>query len=289
MKTSLFILAQHLLPQHMLSRAVGHLASSRNPVIKRLFIQWFAKRYRVDMSEAAEPSLGAYENFNSFFTRALKPGARVIADGPRDIICPADGAISQLGQIEHNKIFQAKGKAFSVEALLGGDQQLARQFYGGHFATVYLSPRDYHRVHMPMDGQLRQMIYVPGKLFSVNKTTAENVDGLFARNERLVCIFETDAGPMALILVGAMIVAGIETPWAGHICPTSSGPVSTDYPENTRPRLVKGDEVGRFKLGSTAIVLFGAETVALEPSLSADSSVRMGQTLATLAGTRTTR
>lgn len=282
MKNSLFIFAQHLLPQHLLSRVVGKLASSENTFVKSRFITWFAGRYQVDMSEAAEPDLNTYSNFNSFFTRALKPGARPLADGPLDVVCPADGAISQLGTIDENRIFQAKGKHFTVEALLGGDSELAKAFHGGQFATVYLSPRDYHRVHMPLAGRLVKTIYVPGKLFSVNKVTAENVDAVFARNERLVCLFETEAGPMALVLVGAMIVAGIDTVWAGHICPTSSQQVSTDYREGQEIMLGKGEEMGRFKLGSTAIVLFGPNTVELEASLQADSSVRMGQKLATI-------
>ncbi len=285
MKTFVFILVQHLLPQHLLSRAIGRLAGSRNSVIKRTFIHWFVKRYRVDLSEAAQPDPDAYADFNSFFTRALKPGARPIAAGTHDVVCPADGAISQLGNIEHNRIFQAKGRSFSVEALLGGDSSMAQPFYGGQFATVYLSPRDYHRVHMPLAGRLQKMIYVPGKLFSVNKATADNVDALFARNERLVCLFDTAAGPMAVVLVGAMIVAGIETVWAGQVCPVSaSAQVSTDYSSASPVTLAKGEEMGRFKLGSTAIVLFGPNAVTLDPTLRADSAVRMGQKLGTLAG-----
>jgi phosphatidylserine decarboxylase len=282
MRTSLFILAQHLLPHHLLSRIVGKLAASENTFVKTRFINWFAARYQVDMSEAADTDLGSYSNFNNFFTRALKPGARPISDGPQDVVCPADGAISQLGIIDKNRIFQAKGKGFTVEALLGADPAVAEQFHGGQFATVYLSPRDYHRVHMPVDGKLLQTLYIPGKLFSVNKVTAENVDELFARNERLVCLFETPAGPMALVLVGAMIVAGIDTVWAGHVCPTSPLKVSTDYAAQTEVVLKRGEEMGRFKLGSTAIVLFGPGAMELEPSLQADSAVRMGQKLGTM-------
>lgn len=285
MKTFVFILAQHLLPQHLLSRAIGRLASSRNTIIKSRFIHWFIKRYRVDMSEAEQPDPDAYADFNSFFTRALKAGVRPISAGTDHVVCPADGTISQIGHIEHNRIFQAKGRSFSVEALLGGDSTISQPFYGGQFATVYLSPRDYHRVHMPLAGRLQKMIYVPGKLFSVNKATAENVDALFARNERLVCLFDTAAGPMAVVLVGAMIVAGIETVWAGQVCPVSpSAQVSTDYSSAGAVTLAKGEEMGRFKLGSTAIVLFGPNAVTLDPTLRADSAVRMGQKLGTLAG-----
>ena len=290
MKTFLFVLMQHLLPQHLISRAIGRLASSHNHFVRTRFIGWFVRRYNVNMSEAAEPDPGAYENFNNFFTRPLKPGARPIAGGSDTVVCPADGAISQIGAIEDNVIFQAKGRSFTVEALLGGDRALAQPFYGGQFATVYLSPRDYHRVHMPLEGTLLRTIYVPGKLFSVNKVTAENVDALFARNERLVCFFDTAAGPMVVVLVGAMIVAGIETVWAGHVCPTpGQNLVSTDYSEKPAISLGKGDEMGRFKLGSTAIVLFAPGAMKMDPELKADAPVRMGQKLGTLAGAETTR
>ncbi|MDO9519151.1 MAG: archaetidylserine decarboxylase [Pseudohongiella sp.] len=280
MKSSLFIPLQYILPQHLLSRLAGKLANCRISFIKTGFINWFVNRYKVDMSEAAEPDTSAYADFNSFFTRALREGARPIDPDPAHIICPADGAISQLGAIEQDRIFQAKDRSYSLQALLGGDAELAEKFTGGCFATVYLSPRDYHRVHMPFGGTLRSMTYVPGKLFSVNTMTSEHVDALFARNERVVCIFDTDAGPMALVLVGAMIVAGVETVWANHVCPNNHAQVSTDYQKNMPPvRLRKGEEMGRFKLGSTVVAVFGPDMVKLDAALTALAPVRMGQTM----------
>lgn len=280
MRDSLFILMQYLIPQHWVSRLVGRLANSQQPFIRTLFINWFAKRFNVNMAEAAESDLSAYTSFNEFFTRSLKADARPLSSGDKDVICPADGVISQLGHIEHGKIFQAKGKDYSVEALLGADLALAQAFTGGCFATVYLSPRDYHRVHMPVSGRLRKMIYVPGNLFSVNKLTSERVDGLFARNERLVCVFDTDNGPMALVLVGAMIVAGIETVWSGHVCPNNDLLFEIDYADNKSPvMLKKGEEMGRFKLGSTVVAVFGAGMLELNPDLAAGSAVNMGQKL----------
>ncbi|MDO8907951.1 MAG: archaetidylserine decarboxylase [Pseudohongiella sp.] len=280
MKSSLFIPLQYILPQHLLSRLAGKLANCRISFIKTGFINWFVNRYKVDMSEAAEPDTSAYADFNSFFTRALREGARPIDPDPAHIICPADGAISQLGAIEQDRIFQAKDRSYSLQALLGGDAELAEKFTGGCFATVYLSPRDYHRVHMPFGGTLRSMTYVPGKLFSVNTMTSEHVDALFARNERVVCIFDTDAGPMALVLVGAMIVAGVETVWANHVCPNNHAQVSTDYQKNMPPVMLrKGEEMGRFKLGSTVVAVFGPDMVKLDAALTALAPVRMGQTM----------
>ena len=233
------------------------------------------------MREGAVEDLNAYEHFNAFFTRALKEGARPLDATPGAILCPADGAISQLGKIEHGRIFQAKGHSFSVLELLGGDAERAAPFMGGDFATVYLSPKDYHRVHMPLAGTLKEMVYVPGRLFSVNQTTAENVPELFARNERVVCLFDTERGPMAVVLVGAMIVASIETVWAGLVTPPSRELKSVRYDQPHGPdRAGKGAEIGRFKLGSTAIVLFGPEQVQWAASLREASPVRMGQQLA---------
>ena len=280
MKDNLFIVMQYLIPQHWVSRLAGRLANSRNSLIRKNFIGWFAKRFSVNMAEAEKSDLTAYKSFNEFFTRSLKADARPLSAGENDVICPADGVISQLGHIEHGKIFQAKGKDYSVEALLGADLALAQAFTGGCFATVYLSPRDYHRVHMPVSGRLRKMIYVPGKLFSVNKITSERVDSLFARNERLVCVFDTENGPMALVLVGAMIVAGIETIWSGHVCPNNHVLLEVDYSDNKSPVVLKkGDEMGRFKLGSTVVAVFGAGILDLNPDLAAGSAVNMGQKL----------
>jgi len=279
-----FIILQYILPQHLLSRLVGKLAETQIPWLKDLLISRFIAQYNVDMNEAADPDYRNYQNFNAFFTRALKDGARPIATGAQDIACPADGAISQLGQIIDGRIFQAKGQDYSLLQLLGGDREAAALFSGGSFATVYLSPRDYHRVHMPLAGTLQSMTYIPGALFSVNTTTAENVQGLFARNERAVCLFETEAGPMAVILVGALIVAGIETAWDGQIAPPPSGIKTTDYRKGAREIfLEKGEEMGRFKLGSTAIVLFGKDQVQWAEKFSATIPTRLGEVLGTLS------
>ena len=275
-KDQLFALAQHITPQKTLSRVIGQIAECENTWIKNTFINNFIKKYNVDMNEAIEPNPQAYKNFNAFFTRAIKPELRPIASDEKDIACPADGAISQLGDIEYGTLLQAKGSTYSLTTLLGGDAELSNQFIGGKFATVYLSPKDYHRVHMPLDGKLVKMIHVPGKLFSVNKVTAEQIPNVFARNERTVCIFETSVGPMAVILVGAMIVASIETIWAGQVTPFNKNVVTWDYDKLSQVTLKKGDEMGRFKLGSTAIVLFGPNANDWESSLEATSPTSMG-------------
>ena len=281
MKQRLFILSQYLLPHHLLSRLIGCVAECRIAWLKNPLISWFAKQYQVNMSEAQVEDLRAYEHFNAFFTRALKDGARPLDETPGAILSPADGAISQLGAIEHGRIFQAKGHSFSAVELLGGDAERAAPFMGGQFATVYLSPKDYHRVHMPLGGTLKEMVYVPGRLFSVNQATAENVPELFARNERVVCLFDTERGPMAVVLVGAMIVASVETVWAGLVTPPRRELKSTRYDAAARGpiELAKGAEMGRFKLGSTAIVLFGPNQVQWAEELAAGSPVRMGQRL----------
>ena len=274
---SLFITFQHIVPQHLLSRSVGYLAASENTFVKNTFIKNFAAKYQINMAEALEENPLAYKSFNDFFTRALKPNARPIASDSKAIISPADGAISQIGAITADKIFQAKGHDYSVTTLLGGNEQRAAAFVGGQFATVYLSPKDYHRVHMPFMGKLTQMIYVPGDLFSVNTTTAENVPNLFARNERVVCLFDTEVGQMAVVLVGAMIVAGIATTWAGNLAPQGKNVVTTNYDGSLT--LKKGDELGRFYLGSTAIVLFGANVMQWRNNLTATTPVRMGEAM----------
>ncbi|WP_022958498.1 archaetidylserine decarboxylase [Spongiibacter tropicus] len=272
-----FIILQYLLPQHLLSRLVGKLAECRLPWLKNLLIRRFITQYKVDMSEAVDSAPEAYANFNAFFTRALKDGARPIDDAP--VVCPADGAISQLGEINRGRIFQAKGQDYSLQTLLGDDKALTAEFDGGSFATIYLSPRDYHRVHMPVDGTLRSMTYVPGKLFSVNTTTAENVRSLFARNERAICVFDTEFGPMAMILVGAMIVAGIETVWDGQIAPPPRQITTRNYPQDA-PTLKKGEEMGRFKLGSTVILLFGKDKIDWLDKFEALTPTRLGEALA---------
>lgn len=276
----LFIFFQYLLPHHLLSRGVGILA--QNHLLRKLFIRTFIKRYKVDLSQAKIQDVEKFENFNAFFTRELQADARPLPTAQGAIVCPADGAVSQLGDIADGNLLQAKGKHYSCQSLLAGDAQMAALFQSGKFATIYLSPSDYHRVHMPMAGILKKTIYVPGKLFSVNQTTAESVPNLFARNERLVCLFTTAAGPMAVILVGAMIVAGIDTVWAGEICPMAGKRdiQITDY-SNQIPavQLPLGGELGRFRLGSTAIVLFQHGAMKFESSLEATSSVAMGQLL----------
>lgn len=277
MNDKLFIRLQQLIPQHGLSRAAGWLASTDNSLLKNTFINWFVKRYNVDMSLAAEENPLAYSCFNDFFTRALKPGARPIDNATDSIVCPADGAISQLGNIINGRIFQAKGQDYTTLELLGGDMDLAAEFTDGTFATVYLSPRDYHRVHMPYSGKLRAMVSIPGELFSVNTVTAENVPRLFARNERAVAIFDTDIGPMAVVLVGAMIVAGIETVWDGQIAPFASRDIATSLYPYQNITLNKGDEMGRFKLGSTAIVLFARNKMRWDENFSAGTPTKMGE------------
>ena len=276
---TLFIFFQHVVPQHLLSRCTGWLAELRHPVwLKDWVIRQFIRHFDVNMAEAAEPDPERYANFNEFFTRSLCADARPIADA--DVVCPADGAVSQIGPIAEGLLFQAKGRYFSTEELLGGDEQRAAQFNGGQFATIYLSPKDYHRVHMPVAGRLTATTYIPGQLFSVNGVTAQNVDRLFARNERLVCYFDTELGPMAMILVGAMVVAGIETVWAGQVAPPPRRPVSVSYVDLPEPvELAKGEEMGRFMLGSTVILLFPKDSMAWGEQYAAGSSTRMGELL----------
>lgn len=279
-RDQLLTLIQYLVPQHLLSRVVGWAAETRIPTIKNTFITQFAQRYGVNMAEAAEENPLAYDNFNAFFTRALKDGARPIDENADSIVCPADGAISQLGDIHGDAVFQAKGHEYSLIELLGGSSERAAPFSNGKFATVYLSPKDYHRVHMPLTGTLREMVHVPGDLFSVNTRTAENVPRLFARNERVVAIFDTAAGPMAVVLVGAMIVASIETVWAGIVAPASRAVRSTDYRGQSAPVVLeKGEELGRFRLGSTAIVCFGPGAAEWLPAFRDGTPTRMGERL----------
>ncbi|NVK00167.1 MAG: phosphatidylserine decarboxylase [Oceanospirillaceae bacterium] len=280
MKTTLFILFQQIIPQHLLSRLVGSLAECRQPWLKNWLIQRFINHFNVDMGEAQESQPQAYANFNAFFTRALKDGARKVSLDANLITSPADGAISEIGNIDYGRILQAKGRGYSLTSLVGGDEQRAEPFINGRFATIYLSPKDYHRVHMPAGAVLKEAVYVPGDLYSVNQTTAENVDALFARNERLVCIFETEQGPMAMILVGAMIVAGIETVWAGQVAPPTKQPQQIYNTQADTPILLEqGAEMGRFKLGSTVILLFPDETIEWLDSLKAGTPLRMGEVI----------
>ncbi len=280
MNEKLFIKLQHWVPQHKLSRIAGKVASCKVKWVKNVFISWFIKRYKVDMSLAVEENPAAYACFNDFFTRALKPGLRPLSREPHAIVCPADGSISQIGKIAQGRIFQAKGQDYTTEELLGGDEALAKEFTDGNFATVYLAPSDYHRVHMPYGGKLRSMIAIPGDLFSVNTVTANKVPRLFSRNERAVTIFDTDIGPMAVVLVGAMIVAGIETVWDGQVTPLIDREIQTSLYPFQNITLEKGAELGRFKLGSTAIILFAKNKVKWEPQFVHSSSTRVGVKLA---------
>ena len=273
LKKQIFIQAQRVVPQHQLSRVVGKLAASENPIVKNTLIQAFKAQYGIDMSIAEQSNALKYKSFNEFFTRSLKDGVRAIDDSPNSIVSPADGAISQLGKIEDGDIFQAKGQSFSVEKLIA-DPQLAEPFKNGQFATVYLSPKDYHRVHMPFAGTLTETLYVPGELFSVNQTTAENIPGLFARNERMVCLFDTELGRMAVVLVGAMIVAGIETVATGKVKPTGRLELNQH-----NLFLEKGAELGRFYLGSTAVILFEQDKMQWDAMFKANSVVVMGEAL----------
>ena len=281
-KNKAFIVFQHLAPQHLLSRLLGWFADCEIETIKNFLIKHFIDHFNVNMAEAAEPDYTKYQSFNKFFTRALAPGMRPLADG-NIIISPADGAISQLGPIQDGRIFQAKGQYYSALELLAGNQKLAEHFRHGTFTTIYLSPRDYHRVHAPITGTLSDMIYVPGDLFSVNTTTANHVPRVFARNERLITVFDTEIGKVAVILVGAMIVAGIETVWAGQIAPIKNQALRVFEKNPQDIHLRQGDELGRFKLGSTVILLFEKDVVSLNENLAAATPVQMGDKLATLA------
>ncbi|MBY6192725.1 archaetidylserine decarboxylase [Marinobacter hydrocarbonoclasticus] len=278
MLDKLFVLSQYVTPQLAVSRLAGRLADSEStPALKNRVIKWFIGRYGVNMSEAAEPDFTAYPTFNAFFTRALKPGSRTIDPAPETLTSPVDGAISQIGQISTDRVFQAKGQSFSLTELLGGDDERAEPFREGEFATIYLSPKDYHRIHMPMAGTLKEMVYVPGKLFSVNPVTAENVPNLFARNERVACLFDTEAGPMAMVLVGAMIVGSVETTWAGVVAPNSGKVAQWQYRGDDAVQFEKGQEMGRFRLGSTVVLVMPRGAVKWQPNQVAEKTVQLGE------------
>ena len=280
----IFVLSQYLTPQHLLSRTAGKVAQCKIPTIKNPLIRWFVDHYQVNMSEALIENPEEFSHFNDFFTRELKADARKIDTGKKAIVSPVDGAISQLGKIQQGQIFQAKGQSFNVVDLLGGDIERAQPFMGGDFSTIYLSPKDYHRIHMPITGTLREMVYIPGKLFSVNPVTTAKVPRLFARNERVAAIFDTEAGPMALVLVGAMIVASIETTWAGLVAPIRRQVKDFQYGDaNKAITIKKGEEMGRFKLGSTVVMLFPEDLAKFEENLTAESPVQMGQRFGTFA------
>ncbi len=281
------VLPQYLIPKQALTALAGSFARAALGSTTTSVIRWFVQRYNVNMAEAANPDIASYATFNDFFTRALKTGARPLAQAPW--LCPVDGAISQIGAIESDQIFQAKGHSYSTTALVGGDRTLAAQFENGYFATIYLSPRDYHRIHMPCDGVLRRMIYVPGDLFSVNPTTARGVPGLFARNERVVCVFDTPHGAMVLVLVGATIVGSMATVWHGVVNPPRTGTLWEKHYESKEGKegkdaitLRQGDEMGRFMLGSTVVMLFPQSAgMAFHPDWKAALPVRMGEIMGT--------
>ncbi len=277
MSDRLKVLPQYLMPKQAMTRLAGHYASKPLGGLTTSTIRRFVARYGVDMAEAAQPDIAAYATFNDFFTRALKDGARPIADAP--LVCPVDGAISQVGRIQGDQVFQAKGQTFTTAALVGGDAALAARFQDGLFANLYLSPKDYHRIHMPAAGRLLRMVHVPGALFSVNPTTARGVPGLFARNERVVCVFENDTlGRWVLVLVGATIVGSMATVWHGVI--HRKGPVREwDY-EPGQVTLAQGDEMGRFLLGSTVVMLFEKSGLQFNPAWQPGGSIRMGEPMA---------
>jgi phosphatidylserine decarboxylase len=274
----LAVLPQYLLPKQALTALAGAFARRELGGLTTGAIRRFVARYGVNMAEAAEPDITAYKSFNAFFTRPLKPGVRPLADAR--LICPVDGAISQFGTLDGDQVFQAKGHRYSTTALVGGDAALAARFANGHFATLYLSPRDYHRIHMPCSGRLLRMIHVPGALFSVNPTTARSVPGLFARNERVVCLFETDAGPFVLVLVGATIVGSMATVWHGVVNPPRPGRLREWSYSDPNLSFRQGEEMGRFLLGSTVVMLFPAGPLRFNPAWAPGGAIRLGEAMA---------
>ncbi len=273
----LFVGTQYLLPHHLLSALMFRITRIRWRPLKDLVIRNVVRHYRVDMEEALQSDPAAYGSFNEFFTRTMRPSARPLAEQEDAVVCPADGALSQLGTITDGRILQAKGRDYSLLELLGGRADWAERLNGGTFATIYLSPRDYHRVHMPLEGSLREMIHVPGRLFSVNPVTTSLVPRLFGRNERILCMFEGEVGPMAVILVGAIFVGSMETVWTGQVTPTGGDDPSDVYAGEAAIRLAKGEEMGRFNMGSTVILVFPPQAVAWDPALKPGDDVRMGQ------------
>ncbi|MEO7359864.1 MAG: archaetidylserine decarboxylase [Gemmatimonadaceae bacterium] len=271
------VLLQYLLPKQALTAVAGKFASAKAGALTTSVIRWFVRTYRVDMNEAAESDITRFDSFNDFFTRSLKPGVRPIAAA--SLVCPVDGAISQCGPLNGDQVVQAKGHAYSTTALVGGDTSLSSPFNNGHFATIYLSPRDYHRIHMPCDGQLTRMIYVPGALFSVNPTTAQHVPGLFAINERLVCVFEGAQGPFVMVLVGATIVGSMATVWHGVVNATRTGTMREWRYEAGAVSLAKGAEMGRFFLGSTVVLLFPKGRMEFPSDWQPARAVRMGEAM----------
>ncbi|OGT89603.1 MAG: phosphatidylserine decarboxylase [Gammaproteobacteria bacterium RIFOXYA12_FULL_61_12] len=275
----LFVLLLSLLPHHILSRGMLRLTRCDWAPLKNWAIQRFVRLFHIDLEQAAEPDPCAYPSINAFFTRALKPGARPLC-GEHLVAAPADGKISAFGAIDQGRLIQAKGMDFSLSDLVGGDAGIADLFQGGAFATIYLSPRDYHRVHMPLTGKLRQMIHIPGRLFSVNAATTRTLPRLFTRNERVVNLFDTEVGPMAVILVGAIFVGCMDTVWAGTVAPADLRVNTWRYGQSGQEiKLDKGTEMGRFNMGSTVILLFGKDALAWDERIKEGLDVRMGEAL----------
>ncbi|MCF6764672.1 archaetidylserine decarboxylase [Thiotrichales bacterium 19S3-7] len=280
LKEKLFITLQYLLPQHLLSRIVGKIASSKSKKIKNILIKLFIKQYDVNLEDAITTNLDDYNSFNEFFTRKLKPQARIIATQQELIISPADGTVSQIGKIHQGQIIQAKGKLFSIMDLLGGETSFHHQLKAGSFITIYLSPKDYHRVHMPYPGKLLAMTYIPGKLFSVNNTTAKHVDGLFSRNERVVLFFETDIGIMPVIFVGAFFVASIYLNFHGLVTPSKINKIQHWSYKDKNLFFNKGDELGYFQFGSTVIACFEENKIEFSDEFESQSTIAMGTAIA---------
>ncbi len=268
---------QYCLPQHLLSRLIGAIAKCRWYWLKNLLIRWFCQRYNIDLTTAKEPNITKYQSFNEFFTRALKPNIRPIAAVANAIVSPVDGHVSQIGLIKEKQIIQAKGHKFTLTDLIGTKH--ASKFINGNFATLYLSPQDYHRVHMPISGKLEQMLHIPGKLFSVQPDVINNVPNLYARNERVVNIFQTTIGPVAVIMIGAILVASIETVWAGEITPPTRKQILKWNYTKQNIQLDRGAEMGRFQFGSTVIILFPENTISWNTKLKPENKVNMGQTI----------
>ena len=283
LKEKLFLCLQHCLPQHFLSRLSGYLTNSQYAPLKNMLIKMACKHFKISLTEAKRENINDYTSFNDFFTRHLKSEARPISHEKQDIISPADGVVSQFGKITNQQLIQSKGKYFSLLELLGEDEEMAKKLNDGSFFTVYLSPSDYHRVHMPFDGKLVKMTYIPGKLFSVNQVTAENIDRVFSRNERVVCYFETSFGIMPVIFVGALLVASIITTWHGIVAPSYEGKIKNWAYNDSSLKFKKGDEIGHFQFGSTIICCFPENAMDWNADLQAPSDIKMGEKLATLS------
>jgi phosphatidylserine decarboxylase len=282
LKEALITLPQYILPHHLLSSLMSKLTHSENKAWKNLMIKQIIRHYGVNMEEAQQSDINAYKSFNDFFTRELKSGVRPLSSEIHAITCPADGAVSQAGEITDGEIFQAKGKSFTATDLLGGSAERAAPFNNGIFTTIYLSPKDYHRLHMPLTGTLKEMVHIPGRLFSVNPATVNSVPNLFARNERVAAIFDTEAGPMALILVGAIFVSSVETVWHGVVTPPSITEVQSWQYQDNAPTLKSGEEMGRFNMGSTIIVLFGKDKAEWDAQFEAGKTVKLGELIGKL-------